>query len=432
MAGQPTWKSELEHLAAGYLLSGTRIFAIISFLMAAMAWYLGIAAQDSFFWLNVATGLLLTSITAFRKWLRDNTEFAGFLIVTLIVIRDALFLSNSTTGSIGFLSLACAADLAGVSLIFLWPLATALAYLTMVVIVHASCFMISGNMPLVNFMSGGGILVLSVAAFSTILMVIRFRTVRNMIEGKLDLVRNNEWMSTQNRIIEEKSAELQLSNNRLKEFAYMVSHDLKAPLRGVRNLAAWIREDFGPQLPEGVNTHLELMDRQIQKMEAMIRDVLDYAREQAGNRKQEWIRLDDLVRDIIELVDSDKSTQFTMESSIPEIHGSRIVISQVLQNLLTNSIKHNDKSKKEVSIRISGDAESVSFTVSDNGPGIDPLAHLEIFNLFHTLGDQSDGENTGIGLPVARKMVEEAGGRLWLESEPGKGSQFHFVLPRQG
>lgn len=432
MAGQPTWKSELEQLAAGYLLSGARIFAISSLLMAAAAVYFGVPARDSYFWFNLTAGLMLAAATAFPGWLRDNTEFAGFLVVSLIVVRDAWFLANSTPESIGLLSFACAAELAGVSLIFLWPMATAIAFLIMVLAVHTSWFMISGKMPFIAFLTGGGILVFSVAVFSTILMVIRFRTVRNMIESKLDLLRSNEWMATQNRIIEEKSAELQLSNNRLKEFAYMVSHDLKAPLRGVRNLAAWIREDFGQQLPEGVNTHLELMDRQIRKMEIMIRDVLDYAKEQAGNRKPEWIHLDELVNDVIELVNMDKSTKFTVESSVPEIQGTRIVISQVLQNLLTNSIKHNDKPKKEVSIRISGDTESVSFTVSDNGPGIDPLAHIEIFNLFHSLGDQSDGENTGIGLPVARKMVEEAGGRLWLESEPGKGSRFHFVLPRQG
>jgi len=290
--------------------------------------------------------------------------------------------------------------------------------------------MLGSDMALNEFLSGGGMLVLSGAVFSMAMVVFRYHSARSMIISRLELVRNNEWMAVQNEIIEEKSSALQKSNNRLKEFAYIVSHDLKAPLRGIRNIASWIREDCGNSLNEEGITHLKLMEKQIQKMENLIKAVLEYSKTGVSKQNAEWINLDELIRDVIEMVEVDKHTNFKIHTELVQIQGTRIVISQVLQNLLSNSIKHNDKTIREVNIEVMEDQSRFHFIVADNGPGIDPRDHQRIFDLFQTLGNNNDYESTGIGLPVAKKMIEEAGGEMWLESQTGEGSRFHFSLPK--
>jgi light-regulated signal transduction histidine kinase (bacteriophytochrome) len=285
-------------------------------------------------------------------------------------------------------------------------------------------------MPLNDFLSQGGLLVFAGALFCMAMIVFRHHSVKAMIISRLELLKNNEWMSVQNEIIEEKSLELQRSNNRLKEFAYIVSHDLKTPLRGIKNLAAWIREDYSGDLPaEGVS-HLRLIEKQIGKMENLIKAVLDYSKSGNANAGIEWINLDDIINEVIEMVDVDNRTKFVINSQIPQIKGTRIVISQVLQNLMSNSIKHNDKAMKEVELEIKEQDEFILFSVTDNGPGINPSDQKRIFNLFQTLRADNNYECTGIGLPVSKKMVEESGGNMWLESMPGKGSIFYFSLPK--
>jgi signal transduction histidine kinase len=193
----------------------------------------------------------------------------------------------------------------------------------------------------------------------------------------------------------------------------------------------WIREDCGNTLNEEGITHLKLMDKQIQKMENLIRAVLEYSKSGVSRQNYEWINLDELIRDVIEMVEVDNRTNFNIKSELVQIRGTRVVLSQVLQNLLSNSIKHNDKQIREVTIEVEENERAFHFMVADNGPGIDPRNHTKIFDLFQTLSNSNDYESTGIGLPVARKMIEEAGGELWLDSATGTGSRFHFSIPKE-
>jgi signal transduction histidine kinase len=311
----------------------------------------------------------------------------------------------------------------------MWSAPFAIVFMCYFILVNFFFFTLHSSLPVEQFLSEGGLLVLAGALFSMAMVVFRYHAVKGMLISKLDLIKSNEWMALQNEIIEQKSMELQKSNSRLKEFAYIVSHDLKSPLRGIRNIASWIKEDSISTLnQEGVN-HLKLMDKQILKMENLIKAILEYSQTGAAKSKIEWINLDDLIKDVIEMVEIDNRTNFKINAHIPQIKGTRIVISQVLQNLLTNSIKHNDKSLREVEIDIRSGNGYFQFMVADNGPGIESKDHSKIFDLFQTLRDETSFENTGIGLPVAKKMVEEEGGNMWLESTPGKGSRFYFSLP---
>jgi len=135
-----------------------------------------------------------------------------------------------------------------------------------------------------------------------------------------------------------------------------------------------------------------------------------------------------LIQEVIETVDVGRKTKFMVKSSVPVIKSTRLVVGQVLQNLLSNSIKHNDKQRAEVIISVSEEDGYVRFSISDNGPGIAPCDQSKVFRLFQTLGE-SGYESSGVGLPVAKKMVEDSGGSIWIESERGCGAVFHFTLP---
>lgn len=425
------WHSELDKISAKYLRIGTLIaivlnpvFGIVDYLTLNDQW-------QQFIIIRGMVTIFLLVILFNKKFISQRPQETGFVVLLAVVTQDAYFYSNATATAIETLSLSYMADFVGASMVLLWSPVMAVIFLLTFIAINLIFFLENSTLAPDVFLSGGGLLVFSGAIFGMAMVVFRYQSVKTMIISKLELIRNNEWMAVQNEIIEEKSAALQKSNNRLKEFAYIVSHDLKAPLRGVRNIASWIREDCGNSLNENGITHLKLMEKQILKMENLIKAVLEYSKTGVSKTNSEWINLDEMIKNVIEMVEIDNRTSFEIRSEIVEIKGTRIVISQVLQNLLSNSIKHNDKQFRKVSIEVNEDAEHFYFVVGDNGPGIELKDHQKIFDLFQTLRNTADYDSTGIGLPVAKKMIEEAGGNLWLESHPGNGSRFHFSLPKE-
>lgn len=425
------WHSELDKISAKYLRIGMLIaivlnpvFGIVDYLTLNDQW-------QQFMIIRVMVTIFLLVILFNKKFISQHPQETGFVVLLAVVTQDAYFYSNATATAIETLSISYMADFVGASMVLLWSPVMAVIFLLTFIAINLIFFLENSTLAPDVFLSGGGLLVFSGAIFGMAMVVFRYQSVKTMLISKLELIRNNEWMAVQNEIIEEKSAALQKSNNRLKEFAYIVSHDLKAPLRGVRNIASWIREDCGNSLNENGITHLKLMEKQILKMENLIKAVLEYSKTGVSKTNSEWINLDEMIKNVIEMVEIDNRTSFEIRSEIVEIKGTRIVISQVLQNLLSNSIKHNDKQFRKVSIEVNEDAEHFYFVVGDNGPGIELKDHQKIFDLFQTLRNTSDYDSTGIGLPVAKKMIEEAGGNLWLESHPGNGSRFHFSLPKE-
>lgn len=425
-----SWQSEINKIMTKYLSIGTLIAIILNPLFAVVDYMTVGETWVQFLLIRIFVTAILLYVFFNKEMMNNNPVKAGVIILSSVVIQDAWFYSFTPRETFTQVSLAYLADFVGAGMVLLWSPFVAVVFLAGFIGVNVLFFSLNSTLTMPEAMSEGGLLLLAGAAFSMAMVVFRYNSVRSMLQSKMELIRTNEWMAVQNEIIEEKSAELQKSNNRLKEFAYIVSHDLKAPLRGIRNIASWIREDCGSTLNETGHMHLQLMDKQIQKMENLIKAVLEYSKSGIAKNSHEWINLDDLIRDVVEMVEIDANTRFTIRSKVPEMKGTKVVISQVLQNLLSNSVKHNKKLAKEVEVEVTEDGNQVRFMVSDNGPGIAPSDHEKVFDLFQNLRANTDYESSGIGLAVARKLIEESGGKMWLVSEQGKGARFYFSVPK--
>lgn len=424
------WKTEMNNTMSRYLVIGTIIAIILNPVFAVVDYYTASDHWVQFLGIRLLVTAILVTCLLNKKLMYEKTHLAGMIILSSVVLQDAWFFSLSPKESLPQVSLAYLADFVGAGMVLMWTPVMALAFMVGFMAVNYLFFNINSTIPAGEYLLDGGLLLLAGAAFSMAMVVFRYQSVKSMMISRLELLKSNEWMAVQNEIIEEKSAELQKSNNRLREFAYIVSHDLKAPLRGIRNIASWIREDCGHSINETGHMHLQLLDKQIVKMENLIRAVLEYSKSGTVGKAVEWINLDDLIRDVVEMVQIDANTRFTIRTKVPEMKGTRVVISQVLQNLLSNSVKHNKKQIKEVEIEVIDEGEHVRFMVADNGPGIAPEDHDKIFDLFQNLRNSVDYDSSGVGLAVARKMIEENGGAMWLDSAPGQGARFYFSIPK--
>jgi PAS domain S-box-containing protein len=231
--------------------------------------------------------------------------------------------------------------------------------------------------------------------------------------------------------IEEFLKELERSNTELEEFAYIVSHDLKAPLRAINQLAGWISEDYSHTLDDEGREHIKLLITRVKRMDNLIDGILQYSRVGRIREKKEKIDLNKAVQEIIENIAPPDSIRVTARKKLPVILAERVRIQQVFQNLIGNAVKYMDKPKGEIEVSCADDGDFWRFSVSDNGPGIDEKYYEKIFQIFQTLESRDKRESTGVGLSVVKKIVELYGGRVWVESEVSKGSTFFFTLPKK-
>lgn len=232
--------------------------------------------------------------------------------------------------------------------------------------------------------------------------------------------------------VAERTAELQSVNKELREFAYIVSHDLKAPLRGVNQLAQWLAEDYGQAFDEEGKERLNLLMGRVRRMDNLIEGILHYSRIGRLKEKAECIDLAELVEDAVQALSPPSHIKITVEPELPTLEGDRTRLGQIFLNLLSNAIKFMDKPAGVVQVGCRDDEKAWQFWVKDNGPGIDPKYHEKIFQIFQTLTPRDQRENTGIGLTLVKKIVESYGGKIWLESQVGKGTIFFFSLPKRG
>ena len=221
------------------------------------------------------------------------------------------------------------------------------------------------------------------------------------------------------------------ANLELKDFAYIVSHDLKAPLRGIKSLAEWIAADYSDKLDDNGKEQIKLLLSRVERMHNLIDGILHYSR--IGRVKEEAtaVDLNELIPKIIDILTPPENIEISVENELPVIEFGETRITQVLQNLISNAIKYIDKPKGQIRIGCAEEDGFWKFSVSDNGPGIAEEYYEKIFKLFQTLAPKDEYESTGIGLSVVKKIVELAGGRVWLVSKVGAGSTFFFTLPRK-
>lgn len=219
-------------------------------------------------------------------------------------------------------------------------------------------------------------------------------------------------------------------NEELTHFAYVVSHDLKAPLRGIKMLTEWLYEDYAEQLGDEARENLDLLQNRVERMHSLIEGVLQYSR--VGRIKEDLVDIDlnTLLPGIIDAIAAPEHIHIRVEGSLPMIECEKTRVIQVFQNLLTNAVKYMDKAAGRIIVACAEDDEAWTFRVSDNGPGIEEKYFDRIFKIFQTLAPRDEFESTGVGLTLVKKIVEHYGGRIWLTSEVGKGTTFFFTLPR--
>ena len=223
---------------------------------------------------------------------------------------------------------------------------------------------------------------------------------------------------------------LERTNVELDQFAYVASHDLKSPLRAIDNLAKWIAEDAGEDLPEDCHQHIAKMQQRVQRMEKLLNDLLHYSR--AGRMKYDAEVVDTgrLIEEIKEMVSMPLDFTVEVADEMPKLETARPPLEQVFMNLITNAIKHHDRADGQIEISVRDLGSFFEFTVADDGPGIDPKFHERIFRMFQTLQTRDKVEGSGMGLAVIKKVVESYSGTVAVDSSEGSGTAFRFTWPK--
>ncbi|MCF8366926.1 MAG: hypothetical protein K9H16_14150, partial [Bacteroidales bacterium] len=210
-----------------------------------------------------------------------------------------------------------------------------------------------------------------------------------------------------------------------------VSHDLKAPLRAINNLSEWIEEDVIEIVNEETRENLQLLRGRVQRMEGLINGILQYSRAGRIKNNNTMVDLRQLLTDIINTSSTKPNAEFIFPDRLPKIYSERVALEQILGNFISNAIKYNDTENPRVEIGFKDTESFWEFSVKDNGPGIQESYHDKIFVIFQTLNARDKVESTGVGLAIVKKLVDDKGGKVWLESKPGEGSTFYFTWPKE-
>lgn len=247
---------------------------------------------------------------------------------------------------------------------------------------------------------------------------------RREAEEKLRLAYQNLEL-----LVDERTKELKRSNKDLEEFAYAVSHDLKAPLRAIINLSTWLEEELGPNVTPQASEYISLLQDRTHRMRSMLQGLLDYSKVGRGNNKVEEVDVKELCEETVDLLGPSPDMKVEYIGDFPVLKTWQAPLQQVFINLISNAFKYGEDGKK-IEIQCQEEPDYYTFSVRDFGTGIAPEHHTKIFEMYQTLEARDTGESTGMGLALFKRVVEEAGGIMGVESELGKGSLFYFTWPK--
>lgn len=225
---------------------------------------------------------------------------------------------------------------------------------------------------------------------------------------------------------------LAASNKELEQFAHIASHDLKAPLRGMDNLAQWISDDLAENTDPDIQEKLTLLRGRVKRMEALLNDILAYSRAGRRSSSPEHVDVSALIDEIIDWVDPPAGFSVSKRGEFPDLFVSRTVLEHVFLNLISNAIKHHGDTEGHVMISCLNDGNVYRFTVEDDGAGIPPEHQAKIFQMFTTLKVRDEVEGSGIGLAIVKKMLASIGQDIWVTSpvlDGRTGTAFHFTMP---
>ncbi|WP_371380981.1 ATP-binding protein [Sporomusa aerivorans] len=224
--------------------------------------------------------------------------------------------------------------------------------------------------------------------------------------------------------------ELKLRNQELDQFAYVVSHDLKAPLRAITNLSAWIEEDLKDDMPASIRDNMLLLRKRVYRMENLIQGILEYSRIGRITGLIELCNIPVLLAEILDDLHPPDNFYIEIDQNIPAFITDSLRLRQVFTNLIDNSIKHHDKPAGRIRVGVTDLGNAYEFSVSDNGPGIAAQYHEKIFEIFQVLKPRDSTENTGVGLALVKKIVENQGGKIRVHSVEAHGTTMYFTWPK--
>jgi len=239
-------------------------------------------------------------------------------------------------------------------------------------------------------------------------------------------LREKQRVENKNKRLLEKLAK---SNDELQEYAHIVSHDLKSPLRSINALVNWIKEDNAGVFDESSLENFNLIELTLEKMESLITDILSYSSIDFDISESQKVDINTVIDDVKQILFIPKHISITVKNELPILYGERAKFQQLFQNLIGNAIKFNDKEKGLIEIDVSDKKSFYQFSIKDNGLGIEKKYHEKIFKIFHSLNKNID--SSGIGLSVVKKIVKLYQGEIWLESELNESSTFYFTVKKQ-
>jgi PAS domain S-box-containing protein len=242
-----------------------------------------------------------------------------------------------------------------------------------------------------------------------------------------------EYWSVSTEITKRKQIELELinKNSELEEFTYILSHDLKAPVRQIKQLTKSIEEDFGSEFSEDCKETFELLTSRANKLNSLIDGILDYSRADYKNTEDQLVNLNLLVKDLIDNTEKPNNLKIEILNELPSVRANEVKMDQIFENLIGNAIKYMDKPNGLIKIKVDDTASDLyRFEISDNGPGIEEKFLETIFNVFVTAHGSQRSDSTGIGLAVTKKIINAYGGQIGCNSVVSKGSTFWFTWPK--
>ncbi len=223
---------------------------------------------------------------------------------------------------------------------------------------------------------------------------------------------------------------LEVRNRELDEFAYVASHDLKSPLRAIANLASWLEEDLEDKISDENRRQLDLLQSRVHRMEGFIEGLLQYSRAGRQSLEAEPVDTGALITEITTTLVRPPEFSIVVPDAMPTLHTQKILLQQVLANLIGNAVKYHTRPDGQVCITVKDQGDKVEFAITDDGPGIAPEYHQRIFGVFQTLNSRDTIESTGIGLSIVKKLINQQRGTITVQSAEGEGSTFIFTWPK--
>jgi PAS domain S-box-containing protein len=246
--------------------------------------------------------------------------------------------------------------------------------------------------------------------------IVKFFAIEENVTKKKELEQQREFLVDS----------LAKSNKELEDYASIVSHDLKSPLRSIHSLISWIKEDNDKQLNEQTTQYLSMIENKVEKMDHLIEGILTYAKIDKIDMVCEKVNTQEVIQTIINIIHIPEHISVTIKNKLPVIDADRFRVQQLFQNIISNAVNYIDKPKGLVEVGVKETKTNYIFSITDNGPGIAKENQEKIFKIFQSL-EKSD-KSTGLGLSIVKKIVDNYNGEIWIESEVGQGTTFFIKL----